>query len=522
MASNLWEVLSSPGLPGNIYQFGQFAALLCLILLLLKACGLFIRWKSLKDALQNFPGPPKHWLYGNANQFRNDGTDMDRILLWANKYPKAFPLWVGQFFASLVITNPEYAKAAFARSDPKTPTGYDFLIPWIGKGLLVLSGDTWFQHRRLLTPGFHYDVLKPYAKLISDSTKVMLDKWVPFSNKGEPVELFHHVSLMTLDSIMKCAFSYHSNCQTDNDNSYTKAVYDLSYLTHHRARTFPYHNNLIYYLSPHGFLFRKACRIAHQHTDKVIKQRKTLLQNKEEFEKVKQKRHPDFLDILLCARDENGKGLSDEDLRAEVDTFMFAGHDTTASGISWILYCIAKYPEHQQKCREEITELLGDRETMEWGDLGQIPYTTSCIKESLRLYPPVPIIGRRLSKSITFSDGRSLPEGTEVITSIYAINRSPSVWKDPEVFDPLRFLPENSDNRHPHAFLPFSAGPRNCIGQNFAMNEMKVAVALTLQRYELFPDPDNEPQKVPQIVLRSLNGIHVKLRKIEKKNKVAM
>ncbi|XP_002931492.1 cytochrome P450 4B1 [Xenopus tropicalis] len=513
MASNLWEVLSSPGLPGNIYQFGQFAALLCLILLLLKACGLFIRWKSLKDALQNFPGPPKHWLYGNANQFRNDGTDMDRILLWANKYPKAFPLWVGQFFASLVITNPEYAKAAFARSDPKTPTGYDFLIPWIGKGLLVLSGDTWFQHRRLLTPGFHYDVLKPYAKLISDSTKVMLDKWVPFSNKGEPVELFHHVSLMTLDSIMKCAFSYHSNCQTDNDNSYTKAVYDLSYLTHHRARTFPYHNNLIYYLSPHGFLFRKACRIAHQHTDKVIKQRKTLLQNKEEFEKVKQKRHPDFLDILLCARDENGKGLSDEDLRAEVDTFMFEGHDTTASGISWILYCMAKYPEHQQKCREEIRDVLGEKESFEWEDLNKIPYTTMCIKESLRLYPPVPAVSRELNKPITFSDGRSLPAGSVIFINIFCIHRNPTVWKDPEVFDPLRFSSENSSKRHSHAFVPFAAGPRNCIGQNFAMNELKVAVALTLNRYELSPDLSKAPLKSPQLVLRSKNGIHVYLKK---------
>ncbi|KAE8610092.1 hypothetical protein XENTR_v10012012 [Xenopus tropicalis] len=432
-------------------------------------------------------------------------------------------MWLGNFHAALFVTHPDYAKAILGRQEPKDDTAYKYLVPWIGKGLLVLSGPKWFQHRRLLTPGFHYDVLKQYVSLMSDCTRVMLDKWDKLMPNEKSIELFHHVSLMTLDTIMKCAFSYNSSCQNNRDNEYIKAVYELSYLVYERSSFFPYHNDVIFSLSPLGFRFRKALSIAHQHTDKVIKHRKESLINETELDKISQKRHLDFLDILLFAKDENGKGLSDEDLRAEVDTFMFAGHDTTASGISWILYCIAKYPEHQQKCREEITELLGDRETMEWGDLGQIPYTTSCIKESLRLYPPVPIIGRRLSKSITFSDGRSLPEGTEVITSIYAINRSPSVWKDPEVFDPSRFSPENSDSRHPHAFIPFSAGPRNCIGQNFAMNEMKVVVALTLQRYELFPDPDNKPQKVPQIVLRSLNGINVKIRRVEKKkNKEGM
>lgn len=149
-------------------------------------------------------------------------------------------------------------------------------------------------------------------------------------------------------------------------------------------------------------------------------------------------------------------------------------------------------------------------------DLGKIPYTTMCIKESLRLYPPVPGVARKLSKPITFCDGRSLPEGARVILSIYCINRSPGFWKDPEVYDPLRFSVKNSADRHPHAFLPFAAGSRNCIGQNFAMNEMKVAVALILQRFQLLPDPENEPQKIPQIVLRSVNGIHLKLKKIEK------
>uniref|UniRef100_A0A8C5QWJ5 Cytochrome P450 n=1 Tax=Leptobrachium leishanense TaxID=445787 RepID=A0A8C5QWJ5_9ANUR len=490
----------------------QLVAGLGLLLLLLKVISLYFRWKRMTAAFHSFPGPPAHWLFGHVHEFRRDGKDLDRVAAWAEQYPNAFPLWVGKIYSSLVVTHPEYAKAIYGRSDPKTPIGYNFLIPWIGKGLLILSGETWFQHRRLITPAFHYDVLKAYIKLISDSTNVMLDKWETPCKEKRSLELFEHVSLMALDSIMKCAFSYKSNCQTDKDNPYIRAVYDLSYLVHRRMRSIVYRSSLLFHLSPDGFRFRKACRIAHQHTDKVIAQRKKLLKNEEEMEKVKQKRHPDFLDILLCAKDEKGRGLSDEDLRAEVDTFMFEGHDTTMSGISWILYCLAKHPEHQKRCREEIQELLGKRDSMEWEDLNKIPYTTMCIKEGLRLYPPVPIVSRELSKPITFYDGRSLPAGTITTLNMYCIHRNSSVWKEPEVFDPLRFSPENS-NRHSHAHVPFAAGPRNCIGQNFAINEMKVAVALTVNRFELSPDLANPPLPLSQLILRSKNGIHVYLKK---------
>ncbi|KAM8931001.1 cytochrome P450 4B1-like [Pelodytes ibericus] len=499
----------------NINHICRWAGWFSLLFIVFKAYKLYLLRTKLVSAFKDFQGPKTHWLYGNANEFKGDGGDLDIMSRYAKRYPYAYPLWLGNFFASLTICHPDYAKAILSRQDPKDNFGYYFITPWIGKGLLVLSGQKWFQHRRLLTPGFHYDVLKPYVKLMSECTKVMLDKWERLIPDKKPVELFHHVSLMTLDSIMKCAFSYRSDCQNNSENAYIKAVYDISYLVDYRFTCLPYHNDLIFYLSPHGFRFRRALKVAHQHTDKVVKERKESLKHDTNLENIQKKRYLDFLDILLCAKDENGQGLSDEDLRAEVDTFMFEGHDTTASGISWIFYCLAKYPNHQQKCREEIREVLGERDTVEWDDLGKLPYTTMCIKETMRLYPPVPGIARELDKPITFSDGRRLPKGTNILLSIYLINRCDSIWDNPEVFNPLRFSSDNSSKRHPHAFLPFSAGSRNCIGQNFAMNEMKVAVALTLKRFELSPDLEKEPLKLPQLVLRSLNGIHINLKKVK-------
>ncbi|KAJ7332758.1 hypothetical protein JRQ81_014938 [Phrynocephalus forsythii] len=484
---------------------------------LLKAVQLYWERKKQVQAFKSFPGPPSHWFFGHNKEVTR-GKEFSKVLEWAKNISYAYPRWFGGFRAVLLINHPDYAKTVLGRSDPKAKESYNFLTPWIGKGLLILHGKKWFHHRRLLTPGFHYDVLKPYTALMADSAKVMLDKWEKLIGKDETksLEMFEHVSLMTLDSIMKCAFSSQTYRQTPRElDEYIKAVYELSYLVIQRVRTVLYQSDLIYRCSSAGRRFLEACRLTHRYTEKVIEERKKSLKEEGELEKIQNKRYLDFLDILLFAKDENGVGLSDEDLRAEVDTFMFEGHDTTASGISWIFYALAQNPEHQQRCREELKETLGDRDTIQWDDLGKIPYTTMCIKESIRLYPPVPGVSRQLTKPMTFCDGRTLPEGALVAISIYCIHRNPSIWPDPEVFDPTRFSPEKSSQKHSHAFLPFSAGPRNCIGQQFAMNEMKVAVAQTLLRFEILPDPSRPPVPVPQLVLKSDNGIHLLLRKLK-------
>ncbi|XP_063284083.1 cytochrome P450 4B1-like [Pelobates fuscus] len=450
-------------------------------------------------------------------KLNEDGKPLDKVLEWAIQFPYANPVWFGPFVAYLNITHPEYAKTILSRPDRKGYVSYEHLTPWIGRGLLILSGQKWFQHRRLLTSGFHYDVLKPYVKIMCDCTKVMLDQLQKQGSTGQSIDIDPFVSAMTLDTIMKCAFSCHTNCQTDRKNQYTKAAYDLAYQVMNRLRFLPFHSDLIFYLSPQGQQFRRNCKIAHEYTDNVIKQRKeSLKQNEAELEKIQKKRHLDLLDILLFAQDENGQGLSDEDIRAEVDTFILEGHDTAASGISWILYCMAKYPEHQQRCREEIREVLGNRDTLEWDDLSKLPYTTMCIKESLRLNAPVPVISRQINEPVTFSDGLSLPEGSLVSVSIDSIHRNPSVWNDPELFDPSRFSQEDPAQRHSHAFIPFSAGPRSCIGQNLAMNELKVAVALTLDAFELSLDPSWTPIKIVMLVQRSKNGIYLYLKRARK------
>uniref|UniRef100_A0A667HCP7 Cytochrome P450 family 4 subfamily A member 11 n=1 Tax=Lynx canadensis TaxID=61383 RepID=A0A667HCP7_LYNCA len=458
------SMLSLTGPLGSVSGLLQVVSLLGLALLLLKAAQLYLHSQWLLKVVQRFPPPPSHWLFGHIQE------DLQCLRKWVEKFPCACPHWLWGTEVELVVYDPDYMKVILGRSDPKSHGFYRLLAPWI----------SWLKHWRRLTPAFHYDILKPYMGLMADSVH---DKWEDFIRQNSYVEIFEHVSLMILNTIMKCAFSYQGSHQADRSGG--GCVWEL-----------------------------RALSSAWEHcsgTDGVIKLKKAQLQEEGELEKVRSKRHLDFLDILRFAKMEDGSSMPDKDLCAEVDTFMFEGHDTTASGISWILYALATHPEHQQQCREEVQSLLGDEHTGE-DHLDQMPYTTMCIKEALQLYPPVPGIGRELSKPISFPDGRSLPKGFLLMLSFYCLHHNPKVWPNPEVFDPSQYAPGSA--RHSHAFLPFSGGSRNCIGKQFAMNEMKVAVTLTLLRFELVPDPSRVPVPWPRIVLRSKNGIHLHLRKL--------
>ncbi|XP_034358323.1 cytochrome P450 4A10 [Arvicanthis niloticus] len=506
------SALSPTRFTGSISGFLQVASVLGLLLLLIKAVQFYLHRQWLLKAFQQFPSPPFHWFFGHK-QFHGD-QELQNIMACVESFPSAFPRWFWGSNAYLVVYDPEYMKVILGRSDPKAYGIYRLLAPWIGYGLLLLNGQPWFQHRRMLTPAFHYDILKPYVKNMADSIQLMLDKWERLAGQDSSIEIFQHTSLMTLDTIMKCAFSHKGSVQVDgNYKTYIRAIEDLNNLFHYRVRNNFHQNDTIYNLSSNGRLFNQACQLAHDHTDGVIKQRKDqLLRDEGELEKIKKKRRLDFLDILLFSRMENGDSMSDKDLRAEVDTFMFEGHDTTASGVSWIFYALATHPEHQQRCREEVQSLLRDGSSITWDHLDQIPYTTMCIKEALRLYPPVPGIARELNTSVTFPDGRSLPKGIHVTLSIYGLHHNPKVWPNPEVFDPFRFAQDSP--RHSHSFLPFSGGARNCIGKQFAMSELKVIVALTLLRFELLPDPTRIPIPIPRLVLKSKNGIYLHLKKL--------
>ncbi|XP_065773612.1 cytochrome P450 4F3 isoform X1 [Muntiacus reevesi] len=505
---------------------GLVAASPWLLLLLVGASWLLARvlawtFTSYNNSrrLRCFPQPPKrNWFFGHLGLIQSSEEGLLYTQGLAGTYGDACCWWMGPWYPIIRIFHPTCIKPVLfapAAAAPKDVIFYDFLKPWLGDGLLLSAGDKWSRHRRMLTPAFHFNILKPYMKIFTKSTDIMHAKWQRLIKEGHThLDMFEHISLMTLDSLQKCVFSYDSNCQ-EKPSDYIAAILELSALVAKRYQQLFLHMDFLYYLTPDGRRFRRACRLVHDFTDAVIQERRRTLPKEdiEDFLKEKEKTKTlDFIDVLLLTKDEDGKGLSDEDIRAEADTFMFEGHDTTASGLSWVLYNLAKHPEYQERCRQEVQELLKDRESkeIEWDDLAQLPFLTMCIKESLRLHPPVTVISRCCTQDIMLPDGRVIPKGVICLISIFGTHHNPSVWPDPEVYDPFRFEPENIKGRSPLAFIPFSAGPRNCIGQTFAMTEMKVVLALTLLRFRVLPD-EEEPRRKPELILRAEGGLWLRV-----------
>ncbi|CAH1263491.1 CYP4F2 [Branchiostoma lanceolatum] len=511
-------LLSSPGT--TVATLTCCCAVVVFVVTLLKVTvGLWRTVRRNRTMAADFPAPPGgHWLLGHLVMAGPDGGElMLRGPGWAEDYKYAHLMHGGPLLTHCSVYHPDYVKAVMTRSDKKDEFAYSFLRPWLGDGLLTSAGPKWFRNRRLLTPGFHFEILKPYVRLFSESTNVMLDNWGELK-PGSAIDVFHQVSLMTLDSMLKCTLSQNTNCQTRKTNDYISSIHELAELAVLRGRSVVYLlSDFLYSISSGGRRHKAACYRVHKYSEEIIRQRKEVLKEQSASGSTHGKKYLDFLDILLRAKDEDGNGLTDAEIRDEVDTFMFEGHDTTASGLSWTLYCLARHPGHQEKCRKEAQEVLKGKTEVTWDDLPSMKYITMCVKESLRMYPAVPEIFRDVETSVTFSDGRTLPEGSQVYIGLYHLHHSPHIWEKPEEFDPSRFSPENSKDRHPYAFLPFSAGPRNCIGQHFAMNELKTAVALILQRFSLTPDDTlPEPFPVHRMVLRAdTPGLFLKIRPIE-------
>lgn len=486
--------------------------------------GFLLDFQRKRRCMNCLPPPMQapHWFWGHLIYFKPDEESLVRVnnYVHSNGY-KCVGGWLGPIFATISTCHPDTVKVAL--KEPKLRNVYHLLTPWLGDGLLTIrDGPKWHRNRRLLTPAFHYGILKGYVSIYNDCLQHLFEKWDTSLDRNEPVIVFKTVSSMSLDILLQCAFSFKSNCQREaNQPAYIRGVYQLVECMADRFFNPFYQIDWIYSLTPSGRRMKLACNIVHRHAELVIKERKHTLgldegkercemESKKLLEQITNSRRLDFLDILLTAVDDEGVGLTDIEIRNEVDTFMFEGHDTTTSGISWTLYCLAKYPEHQVKVREEVRRVLGGRKWLNYDDLKELKYTQWCIKEAMRLYPPVFLIFRQSSREIEM-EGCKIPKGVWLSVIIHQLHRNPNVWPEPDKYDPLRFEPSNAKNRDPYAYLAFSAGSRNCIGQNFAINELRVVVASIVNRYQLSVVKDHAVEMLPLVVMRAKHDLKLRL-----------
>ncbi|CRK96913.1 CLUMA_CG010305, isoform A [Clunio marinus] len=391
-------------------------------------------------------------------------------------------------------------------------TGYEFVKGWLNDGLLLTTGKKWHQRRRIITPAFHFKILQQFTEVMDRHGKIFVSNLKKC--EGREIDFFSPVSLYALDVICESAMGFKLNAQMNSESEYIKAVAEVSHIIFLRSFDQFKRINFLYQFTEMSKREQKLLKILHDFTDSVIvSRRKELEEGTSHADKNENdfgiKKRTAFLDLMLQSQID-GNPLSNSDIREEVDTFMFEGHDTTKSGICFILYNLAKYPEIQEKVFEECRTNLGNdpQQPVTMNELNNLHYLEMVIKETLRLYPSVPFFGRNLKEDTTLGH-LTLPKGTSVSISPFFLGRDPEIYPDPLKFDPLRFEVEtNNEKNNPYAYVPFSAGPRNCIGQKFAMLEMKSIVSKVIRNFKVFISKEHENLKlISELILRPENGI---------------
>ncbi|GFG37750.1 hypothetical protein Cfor_02942, partial [Coptotermes formosanus] len=392
---------------------------------------------------------------------------------------------------------------------------YEFLQDWLGTGLLTSTGQKWHSHRKMITPTFHFTILDSFVEVFSEKGEILISK-LRKEVGSQGFNICPYITKCTLDIICETAMGTPVHAQDDRGSDYVKAVHDMGEIIINRLFRPWLYLNFIFKMSAIGRRNDECLRVLHGFTNKMIQERKNAvgnLPNKTdtsltEEDSYSQKRRKASLDLLLEAL-HNGATMTDQDVREEVDTLMFAGHDTTSAALCWTLFLLGLHPDVQETAYQEQESIFqGSDRSVTMKDLNEMKYLERVIKETLRLYPSVPVIGRLLKKAV--STGYDIPSGCTVVMHIYGVHRNPVQFPNPEKFDPDNFLPERVAKRHPYAYIPFSAGPRNCIGQKFAMLEMKTVLSCMLRHYRL-RSLDNRDTVIllAEIVLKSDRGINV-------------
>lgn len=473
---------------------------------------------------EKIPGPKLVFLVGNVFEFSNNsGEFIHGLVKLTNNYGDVCRVWLGTSLYVVVAGLDDIEFFLSSNSILKKAHVYDFLTGWLGTGLITADGGSkWHAHRKMLTPAFHFKILEEFISVFNKNTNILVKNLK--TEVGKPgFDVEPYISDYALDVICESAMGTPVNAQLDSQSEFaqaikvvTTAVMDRSF----KPWLFP---KLFFDLSTTGRLHNHSLMYILDFVDKVIIKKKKAHEerklrgdsNEEHNNEYGNRKRYAFLDLMLQYRDAGSATLSDMDIRDEVNTFMFAGHDTTTSAISFTMYALAKHPEVQEEAVKELEEIFGESDREEtYQDLQNMKYLERVIKESMRLYTTVPFIGRHLVEDVTLPSGYFLPKGASVNLFLHKVFHNPKYFPNPEEFNPDNFLPEITYNRPPFAYCPFSAGPRNCIGMKFAMLEMKSTLSSILRKYRLLESESGPEVKISsELVLRSKTGMHIRIEK---------
>lgn len=431
---------------------------------------------------------PGHPILGNLPAYRSDPLNFGRRV--AAEYGDVVRLRILNRKLFLVA-HPEHIHQILvtdAAKFNKSPVYRIFLGRALGEGLLTSEGAKWRRQRKLAQPAFHHGRIASYAETMVAYAESTAESW----RAKETLTVNEEMARLTLQIVAQTLFSTDIRAQADRIGDalteLLEAVTEATMQPVFLPAWVPTANN-------------RRIRAGVKELDSII------------YPLIRARRQGsedtgDLLSMLLLAKDERGQGMSDKELRDEAVTIVLAGHETTANALTWAWYELAQHPEVEAKLHTELAEVLGDeRPTL--AHVKRLPYTESIVKETMRLYPPIPEFGRQATEDVQLGE-HLISKGSIIIVPVYAVHHDSRWFDKPDVFRPERF--ERADKTLPKlAYLPFGGGPRVCIGNAFALLEATLLLATLAQRFRLSLASQQTVTPEATLTLRPKEGLKMNL-----------
>jgi cytochrome P450 len=393
-------------------------------------------------------------------------------------------------FSAFQLTAPDLIEHVLLhnyRNYSKDTIQFTTLAEVTGQGLLTSSGDFWLKQRRLAQPAFHRRYLADMTTAIVQTTERLCQRWDKLARRNSVIDLDAEMMQVTLEIIGELLFNADLS---DRSGELAQAVNELLDYIMFRAYN-PLWGLVRWLPTPRQRRFWRAREVLDELIESVSANRYTG--NSERYS---------VASMLAETR------MSPAALRDELMTFLIAGHETSASGLTWLFYLLSQDEAVQAQLESEVDGLNGRSPTIT--DLPQLPYLTQVMQESLRRYPPSWLISRRALADDRLRD-TTIPHRSYVIISPYAIHHHPDYWPNPDCFDPDRFAPGKADQRPRFAYIPFGGGPRLCIGDRLAQTEMQIITAMITQRFRLHPVEGHQVQAVGRVTIRPRHGMAMRI-----------
>ncbi|MCR9141374.1 MAG: cytochrome P450 [bacterium] len=447
--------------------------------------------------------PATSLLLGNLREFIADPTGF--LLELGNEYDEIVESRMLMYRSSMLV-HPQAIEHVLHRNHTnydKNVFDYRMLkLRLLGNGLLTNDGADWLRQRRLSQPAFHRKRMAGYGLAMRDCTRLLVQRWEREA-VGEVLDIGEEMAALTLQIVGRALFSRDLTGDADEIGA---ALAEANHLMTERLLSGlpPWVN-----FTPRDFKLKKAARRLWAVVDAMIAERMADASSAASIKDAGDADAPaDLLSMLMSARDESGQAMSPRQLRDEILTLLLAGHETTATALTWTFHLLAQNPEALQHLEQEVDVSVRDGAPA-FDDLAKLPYTRMALEESMRLYPPAWSIARRAIQADTIM-GYRIPAGAVLYMNPLVTHRHRSFWDEPLAFRPERFSPENRKSQMPYAYFPFGGGPRLCIGADFALAEMTMILAGIVSRFRL-RSTRAEVKMQGLITLRPVDGMPMRI-----------